>query len=162
MGLRDKWSGFKYLQALAPQDFITGSVEGNTIDLQGYDAATFYVNVGGVTSAGSMSNAYHQIMLEHGLESAAGVSVWSEVYPSQMLHSVYGLNGVSTLNSGQFQTIASYTDASAVYAVGYIGPNRYVRLRVSDVAAPSVMSAGAIAVLGLPSNWPVNDTPGEV
>lgn len=162
MGLRDKWSGFSFLQALPPQDFTTGSVNGTTIDRQGYDSVTFIVNVGAVTSAGSMSNASHKIMLEHGLESALGVSVWSEVYPSQMLHSVYGLNGTSTLDSGVFQLVASYTDASAAYAIGYIGPRRYIRIRISDTAAPSVMSAGAIAILGLPSNWPVNDTPGEV
>lgn len=157
---KDGYSNFGFFQVIAPQDLGTSAVEGTAVDKQGYQTATFVVNVGAATSAGAMSadNRY-QLMLEH-YNSTAGA--WSECYPSQMIHSVIGPAGAySTLNSGIFQSLASYTDASNTYTVGYKGPHRSVRIRISQVGAPSVFSVGAIGILGLPANWPVNEPVGE-
>lgn len=154
--MRDGYSNFKFFQALAPQDIATGSVEGASVDLLGYETAVIVVNVGAPTGGGALSaDNRHQLMLEH-YNSTAGA--WSECYPSQMLHSVVGEAGAySTLNSGIFQSIASTTSfANQVYMVGYKGPHRTIRLRISDVGAPSTYSMGAVAILGLPANWPVN------
>jgi hypothetical protein len=153
--MRDGYSNFGFFQALPPVVLGTASVPGTAIDLQGFETCLFLVNVGSATSAGAMSadNRY-QLMLEH-FNSAA--SAWSEVYPSQMIHSVVGQNGAySALNSGIFQSIASYTDGQKTYAVGYKGPQRTVRLRISQVGAPSLFSVSAEALLGLPASWPVN------
>jgi len=158
--MRDGYSNFGFFQALKPQVLAAAAVEGDAIDVLGYQTATIVVNVGTCTSAGAMSadNRY-QLMLEH-YNSVAGA--WSECYPSQMLHSVVGMDGAySTLNSGIFQSIASYTDQNKVYVVGYIGNNRSIRLRISQAGAPSVFSMGAVAILGLPANWPVNTPIGE-
>lgn len=160
--MKDGYSNFKFFQALAPQDIATGSVEGATVDTLGFQTAVIVVNVGAPTGGGALSaDNRHQLMLEH--YNSAGVSAWSEVYPSQMLHSVVGEYGsYSTLNSGIFQSIASTTSfANQVYMVGYKGPHRFIRLRISDVGAPSTYSMGAIAILGLPANWPVNTPAGE-
>lgn len=154
--MRDGYSNFGFFQALLPRVLSTGSVNGLTIDLKGYETATMVVIVGTCTSAGAMSadNRY-QLMLEH-YNSTAGA--WSECYPSQMLHSVVGDNGAySTLNSGIFQSVASYTDQSMVYYVGYKGPHRNIRLRISEVGAPSVFSVAALCICSLPANWPVNE-----
>ena len=159
--MKDGYSNFAFFQALPPQVLAVAAVEGETIDTLGYQTAVIVVNVGTCTSAGAMSadNRY-QLMLEH--YNSEGVSAWSECYPSQMLHSVVGEYGAySTLNSGIFQSIASYTDQSAVYYVGYKGPQRFIRLRISQAGAPSVFSVGAVAILGLPANWPVNTPAGE-
>ena len=153
--MRDGYSNFKFFQALKPQVLGTAAVEGESIDLRGFETAVIVVNVGTCTSAGAMStdNRY-QLMLEH-YNSDAGA--WSECYPSQMLHSVVGIAGAySSLNSGIFQSIASYTDQNKTYTVGYKGNRRSIRLRISQAGAPSVFSVGAIAVLGLPAQWPVN------
>lgn len=158
--MKDGYSNFGFFQALKPQALAAAAVEGDAIDVRGYQTAVIVVNVGTCTSAGAMSadNRY-QLMLEH-YNSTAGA--WSECYPSQMLHSVVGEYGsYSTLNSGIFQSIASYTDQNKVYYVGYKGPHRSIRLRISQAGAPSVFSIGAIAVLGLPANWPVNTPAGE-
>ena len=156
--LKDGYSGFRFFQAYEPQDVANGSITGVAIDTQGYETATIVVNVGTATG-GALSNAdnRHQLMLEH-YNSTVGVLAWSECYPSQMIHSVIGEAGAySTLNSGIFQSIGSFTSfASRTYAVGYKGPHRLIRLRISDVGAPSTYSMGAIAILGLPANWPVN------
>lgn len=154
--MRDMYSNLKFYQALKPQVLAAAAVEGDSVDIRGFEAACIVVNVGTCTSAGAMSadNRY-QLMLEH-YNSTAGA--WSECYPSQMIHSVVGPNGAySTLNSGIFQSIASYTDQNQVYAVGYKGPHRTIRLRISQAGAPSVFSMGAVAVLGLPSDWPISD-----
>lgn len=159
--LRDGYSNFKFFQALEPQDVATGSVTGVQVDTRGYDTAVIVVNVGTATGGGALStDNRHQLMLEHYNSTA---TAWSECYPSQMIHSVVGMAGAySTLNSGIFQSIASVTSyASQIYAVGYKGPHRLIRLRVSDVGAPSTYSMGAIAILGLPSDWPVSTPVGD-
>ncbi len=155
--LRDGYSNFKFFQALEPQDVVAGgSTSGITVDTQGYRTATIVVNVGTATGGGAMSvDNRFQLMLEHYNSTALA---WSECYPSQMIHSVVGEAGAySTLNSGIFQSVYTVTDyASKTYAVGYNGPHRLIRLRISEVGSPSTYSIGAIAILGLPANWPVN------
>ena len=121
---------------------------------------TFIVNVGANTSAGAFS-ADNRIwaMLEHAHDDGAGApSTWSEVYPSQIIHSTIGEDGAySTLNSGIFLSIDSVGGyASAAYAVGYKGARQWVRVKTSGVGQPSIYSMGAIAILGQPANWPVN------
>ena len=161
VNMRDGYSGFKFFQALEPQDVADGgATNGISIDVRGYQTATIIVNVGTATGGGALSaDNRFQLMLEHANSDADGSVNFSEVYPSQMLHSVVGTAGAySTLNSGIFQSIASVTSyACMVFAVGYIGPRRWIRLRVSEVGAPSTYSMGAIAVLGMPANWPVQE-----
>jgi hypothetical protein len=165
---RDNYSDLKFFQALVPQDVAAGAAtNGLTIDTRGYDACTFVINLGAMTGGGALSaDNRWQLKLEHGLESAAGVSAWSECYPSQMIHSVLGMAGAySTLNSGIFQSIASTTDISAgtgkIFFIGYKGPRRYVRIAISEVGAPSTISAAAVAVLGGANVWPVNEPAGD-
>jgi hypothetical protein len=159
---RDGYTGFKFYQALPPQDIVDGAQTlGPQVDTKGYETVTFIVNVGANTSAGAFSaDNKIQVKLEHAHESATGLaSTWSEVYPSQMIHSVIGEDGAySTLASGVFLSIDSVAGfASTAYAVGYKGNRQYVRVVVSGAGAPSHYSMGAIAILGLPANWPVNE-----
>lgn len=158
---RDGYSGFKFFQALEPQDVAAGGdTDGVSIDTKGFETVTIVVNVGTATGGGAFSvDNRFQLMLEHANSDADGSVNFSEVYPSQILHSVVGTAGAySTLNSGIFQSIASVTSyASQTYVAGYVGPRRWVRLRISEVGAPSTYSMGAVAVLGKPANWPVSE-----
>lgn len=156
MAIRDGYSNFKFFQALLPQVTVNAAkISGISVDTLGYDTCTFAVNVGGLTSGGATgAGSFWKIMLEHYNSVALA---WSEVYPSQMLHSVTGdQTAYSALNSGCFQSISSYTDASQVYVCGYKGPHRLVRVAISDTGAPSLMSLGCVAILGKPNHWPVN------
>jgi len=170
MPQRDGYSNFKFFQALAP--FITTDPpahDGIPIDTLGYDTCTVIVNVGDLASvgAGMAVDDFHQFKLEHAHGSiSVGIcsgpdSVWSECYPSEMIHSVVGAAGAySTLNSGIFQSIISSSGAqggSNVFVVGYKGLRRYVRLYLSGELTPSTMYIGAVAILGLPADWAVND-----
>jgi hypothetical protein len=159
---RDGYTGFKFYQVIAPQDIVDGAQTlGEQVNTKGYETITFVVNVGANTSAGAFSaDNLIQAKLEHAHESAAGLaSTWSEVYPSQMIHSVIGEDGAySTLASGVFLSIDSVAGfASTAYAVGYKGNRQYVRVVISGVGAPSVYSMGVLAILGMPMNWPVNE-----
>lgn len=160
---RDGYTGFKFFQCLEPQDVAAGAAtNGVSIDTLGFETCTIVVNVGTWDGGGALSAADNrfQLKLEHANSDADGSVNFSEVYPSQMLHSVVGIFGAySALNSGIFQSIHSATSfACRVYAIGYVGPRRWVRVVVSEVGAPSTYSMGAIAVLGLPANWPVSST----
>ena len=161
---RDGFSNFKFFQCLAP--FITTDPPahaGLAVDIKGFDTATIIVNVGDTGSGGALAvDDFHQLKLEH-YNSTAGA--WSECYPSQMIHSVVGeaatVAGASVLNSGIFQSIASSTDGSTTYYVGYKGPHRTIRLYISGELTPSTMQIGAVAVLGLPADWAVTEPVGD-
>lgn len=152
--LRDGYSGFRFYQALEPQDFASGAkYTGIAIDRRGFETVTFILNVGDNTGGGAFTAQYWEIMLEH-YNSTAGA--WSEVPPSQILHSVAGAGGAySTRASGVWLSVTS-ANQSQTHAVGYKGPRRSVRIALSDVNAASNMSFGAIAILGLPADWPIS------
>jgi len=156
--IRDGYSNFKFFQALAPQDTTTATMNGDSVDIKGFETATIVVNVGAQTGGGADSaTSRHQLKLEH-YNSTAGA--WSEVYPSQMIHSTTGANGAySTLASGAFQSLYCVTSfGNQAYAVGYRGPHRTIRVVVSQVGVPSLYSVSALAVLGLPADWPVSES----
>lgn len=162
--MRDCYSGFGFFEALPAQDCASGTAyAGNTIDRRGYDAVTFVVALGQTTGAGSWSNGNTFILLmEHANDSAAGtIDAWSEVYPSQILNSVYGEGGAfSTLAlapSGLFGTVDSASWSGLIEAAGYVGDRRYVRIRISSLSLPSTMSIAAVAICGCPANWPVHE-----
>jgi len=159
---RDGYSNFSFFNAL-PADVYAAAATGATIDLKGFDTAVINVNAHSLASAGAMSaDNVWKLVLQHGLASDAGVSAWSNVAHSLMLHSVIGLNGAySVLSDGVFQSFTSTTEltSTAIYTVGYKGDakHRYLRLYVSNTGVASTMWIAAVAVLGLPSVWPVND-----
>ncbi len=163
---RDGYSNFGFYQALAPR-FTTdaaGAENGDTLDLQGFDTATIALNVLSYCSAGANgAGDYVVYFLEHGLASAAGVSAWSAVPQSQMIHSTEG-GYDSTAETGVLASLMSGTDIaasanSALYFVGYKKDvlHRYLRIKLSNVGDASAMFAGAVAMLGLPGEWPVNE-----
>ena len=166
MTIRDLYSNFGFYQALAPRitTDAAGAENGQTLDLQGFAGATIALNVLSYCSAGANgAGDYVVFYLQHGLASAAGVSAWSAVPNSLLIHSVVG-GYASTGETGAFLSVMSGTDIaasanSAITFVGYKGDNlhRYLRLKLSNVGAASAMFAGAVAFLGYPSNWPVNE-----
>jgi hypothetical protein len=157
--MRDGYSNFKFFQCFEPQDLIEGARRtGVAIDIKGYETATILVNIGDNTGGGAFTAQWWQALLEH-YNSTAGA--WSECYPSQMIGCSVGEAGTfSVLYSGMWFSFGS-ADQSAVIAVGYKGPHRTIRVAFSDVNAASTMSIGAVAVLGLPANWPINTPAGD-
>lgn len=162
MALRDNYSNSKYFQAISPRvkdDANGGTITGVTVDTRGYEAVTFVVNVGDIEN-GLASASCLQLMLEHASNSAnnTGASDFAKVaYGSEILHSA--VSASTTLTSGIWQSDINASDAagSNVYIVGYRGKYRYVRLFVSGVGDSGCsVNIGAVAILGYPANWPVN------
>jgi len=153
---RDNYSNMKFFQALETQNYAPATVlSGPTIDLRGYEACTIVFTIGANASVSTAS--YIDLILQHGLlESAAGsVSAWSDVPHSQMIHSVYDRNSITS--TGLVQRIGDSSLGSAVYIVGYKGKARFLRVQVSATAAEESGLIGCVAILGEPANWPVNE-----
>lgn len=163
---RDVYSNFKFFQALHPQDLSDADLTGDDIDLQGYEGCAIVVNFGLLSEVTSAS--YIQLVLQHTDASALGNGPSDYEFVSAT--DLIGLaSTVTSLTSGVWKklmpittsTIATY--GSECYSIGYRGTKRYVRLYVDAVgaaasaAAASDVAVGAIAILGLPADWPVNE-----
>lgn len=154
MAKRDGYSGAGFFDALSPQDLDGTAVEGTTVDTQGFETVTFVVFAGDLTSAGAMSadNRHTFALREADVSTVASTpGAYTAVNSLDMIKS-----GSEAITSGVWQSITSTTDGSTIYQIGYRGKKRFVQLHFSGTGAPSVLSACAIAVLGLPANWPVN------
>ena len=156
MAKRDNYSGSGFFDALSPQDLPGTAVEGTDVDTLGFEAVTFVVFAGDLTSAGAMSaDNRHTFALQEASVStvASTAGAYTAVASLDMIKT-----GSEAITSGVWQSIASTTDGSTIYQIGYRGSKRFVRLHFSGNGAPSVLSACAIGILGLPGNWPVNSS----
>jgi hypothetical protein len=167
MAGKELFSHFGYFQAIYP-DVYTAAITGLTIDMRGYEAALFVVNINSYASAGADAATNQWIFtLQHASASTAGADTWSLVPNSQLIHSVAGGYG-STASTGLFFTLDSKTDlggttgasGNGILFVGYKGDtnHRYVRLYVSVLSVPSAAWMAGTCILGSPANWPVNET----
>jgi len=140
--------------------------------------------ISGVASALVSVHSCGWVRMQHGTSNTAGTVVWSNCSAEQILvdlrlsgatSNTAGLtstsmgvlavsNAGSGLDNGTFFCLGGVSAdnqsfwESKAYAAGYIGDHRWVRLVVSASAAGETSAVGiaAIAVLGLPGDWPVN------
>lgn len=157
--MRDMYSNFAFLEAFPPQDLTVGNLAGDTIDLRGYNGCTFVIVAAGFTGGGDMSAGdHHQVAIELGYASAAGVSCWSAIpYGSMVITSLF--SEAQTLTSGNVLSVdsASWSGVAVAFGVKQLidSNHRYIRLNVSGVGDASICSMAAICILGYPANWPV-------
>jgi hypothetical protein len=162
---KDLFSNFAFLLAKGAHVSISaaGAINGETIDAAGYNALGFVVNCASYCSGGANGAGDQvELIIQRGLASAAGVSAWSNVDNSQIIHSYYG-GYDSTGTTGIFAILTSSTDITAtnsavVYKVGIKmdADHRYYRFKYSNIGDASAMWMAAEAILGTPANWPVN------
>jgi hypothetical protein len=186
-GVRDGYSNFKFFDVIAP-DTTNGAqaVSGVPVDKQGYETITFLFAIKTDVS-GTVSGAYPSVYsgyflrMTHGNSNAAGVVVYSNCQASHMLIDVTmsgQMSGVSDTSMGWMQgnsngsgvsegiffhfgisqSFISYIE-SKVWAAGYIGDRRWIRVHLSCSAAADVSTIGfaCFAIGGLEANWPIND-----
>lgn len=125
---RDQNSNLSAAESIRPQ-VAAGGVNGQTVDLRGYDSATVVVSVGAITGSGASS----AVSIE---ESDTGTGGWTDVADADILGTE---PGALTANSD--------------YQFGYIGDKRYVRA-VFALGAATNVAVSAMVVRGNPHKAP--------
>jgi len=170
MNIKEFYSNFGFFCAFRPNIIsdAQGTEHGYEMDMQGYKAVTIIGELTSYASAGAQGAAdITTVLLYHGLASAAGVSAWSLVPGSQIIHSVYGGIG-STGETGIIMSIMSKTDLntdSTVAASGIIvmagykmdTTHRYLRVDVRNSDAASAGYFAAFAIMEPSGDWPINE-----
>lgn len=158
------YSSFGFFNAFYA-DVYTAAAEGLTIDLLNANAVTFAIAINSFASAGDNGTNAFCFLLQHGLASADGVSAWSNVPLSQIIHSVEG-GYDSTASDGRFYVMGSKTDlggttgasGNGIIFAGYKKDvlHRYVRVYLSISGNASAAWMAGVAFTGNVSDWPVN------
>lgn len=127
--MRDLYSNIGAVLALVPA-VKTAAGEGPAIDLQGFGSVAFVVATGAVAGDGDFG-----LKLQESDIADSGGFADADA-------SVVDSNAPATL------------EASSAYKLGYRGCKRFVRLALTKEGGTSI-AAGAVAVLGRPTNAPV-------
>ena len=138
----DNFSTHKVVLAEVPAA-ITGTATSDTIDLLGFNSVTCYVAFGADTTPPDGSN-YWTCTIH---ESDAASSGFAAAAAGDVIGNTANAFGV--VNSGD--------DDNAIYALGYKGTKRYLRIVVTETGAVSTTIC-AFAVLGNASDGPVSNT----
>ena len=127
---------------------LTADANGNTVDRQGFDSVALAASVGvsGDTLSGSVKI---ELEVEHAEDDGTGSpDTWEDCADTDLLNSVAGTN------PGTFAVIDDPAEDDLVYATGYIGDRRFVRVVANltgthtngtPVSAVAVLGHGALA-----------------
>lgn len=148
--MRDNYNGQAFRSALTAA-VRTADANGATVDLQGFNAAaiTAAVGVSGDTLSGSVKV---ELEVQHSLDDGAGApAAWVACADADLLNSVTGTN------TGTFAVIDDAAEDDAVYATGYVGGRRFVRV-VANLTGTHTngIPLSAVAVLGEPDFAPAS------
>src|SRR5690242_19740977 len=136
MASRDGAHGVIEKQAFVPAA-KTATANGLDIDTSGYEAATFYLNVGVVT------DGTHTPKLQEADDNGSGsAGTYSDVAAAGLIRSFTAL------------TTGAGNGGSAVQEVGYIGGKRWVRIVMTVSGATTGAVYGATCALGKARNLP--------
>lgn len=137
---RDNFNNLKFVSAIDPAS-ITGDTTGIEIDLQGYESCTFVLQYGTCGDVPDGSNYFKGIIHESS-ESGTGFAAAADA-------DVIVNAGETAANAFGFMNSAA--DDNAIYALGYRGDKRYVKLIIDETGSLNTGTpVAAIAVLGHP------------
>jgi len=157
---RELASHLKFLQAAPAKVFGTADLNGDDIDMRGYDAVLIAVNIGNAVSVHAAS--FLTLRIQHTDASALGAGPSDYVYCNSidLLRFDADAKVTNLLTSGIWFSVTSTAYSGTVQYVAYVGDKRYVRLtqELSGTLA-SGNSVGcvtaAIAILFKAGTWPV-------
>lgn len=127
---RDSNSNLAALESIRPQ-VATGAVNGETVDLRGYDSATIAVSIGAITGTAGDATVT--------LEESDDGTTFSDVADADIL--------------GTEPTLAANND----YQFGYIGGSRYVRA-VFALGGETNVAVSAMVVAGHAHKAPTDES----
>lgn len=141
--MRDLHNCVKAVPALLPVA-ITATTSGKIIDLQGYEAVEFVVEVGIATSGLDASNKYTVTV-------QAGNTVNDVATPTT-------ITDAATVTAAQLlgtpPTLDNAADDENVYRFGYVGDKRYVQLVFTETGTAAA-PVSAVAILSCARHNPV-------
>lgn len=122
--MRDLHNNLDGAAALTPRSVAAnGTINGSTVDVQGYNSVEFLV------AAGTITDGTHAVNVQ---DSDDG-STWADADAASIL--------------GAEPSFAA-TDDNLVKQVGYVGPKRYCRIQLVSSGVTSGGLFGAVATLG--------------
>lgn len=125
MAMKDLANNLSVLQLVDPV-VVTADTNSTSVDTQFDNGAMLIVNVGesGDTLSGS-------VKFDYILEDSTDDSTFSAVTSATSV--TYG----SVDGSGIFATVDAAAEDDAAYVIGYVGPNRYVRVKIDATGSHS-------------------------
>jgi hypothetical protein len=173
MAVRETYSNFGYYQMFGAAEYAaaempaSGELSSISIDTRGYEAVTIIVNVGSCDVENSASCMQLRLMHCDTTTSTDYVNVSSADLIgsdwSVTSGAVISFGGDSALVSGVIMDFdipsGSTLSGQGTWAFGYIGKYRYIKLMLESTGTVDTgsIAMAAIAVPGLPANWPVCD-----
>lgn len=144
--MRDLISNILVKRAISPVSVADNTPQvSQIIDLQGYDAAAFLLNIGSVADA----DVTFVVLVEEG--DAANLSDAAAVADADMVSQTLG---TAPETAAGFQ----FDDDNEVRKIGYIGNKRYIRMTVTPANNASAALISATALLGYPARLPVTQS----
>lgn len=129
------------------------TVAGAALDLQGYDSASFYAQIG--AWGDTVSGGLIEIGLQHSDDTVAGNFV--DVPNADLTDTIAGASTVSgAVATGVFASVNATSNDQKVVKTGYKGNKRYVRVKING--EKNLATGTPVAVLmvkGHPGNAPV-------
>ncbi len=133
---KQTFNSVQVIQSLAPIAIVDGTDNGASADMQAavanFQDAVFVIN------AGLWTDGVHTVSAEDSPDDSA----WTAV-------------GAGDLD-GTFTVVDGATVDDQVYAVGYLGTERFVRVVIVTTGATTGAVIGATIILGNPDTLPVN------
>jgi len=136
--------------------FGTAHVSTGEVDLQGYNAVTFLVNVGSNGSNALTSANYWQIRLQEAAASGVSAGTFADATNGYYVLPYGGDNATATLISGVVGVIDDVTGDDLTWQIGYIGPSQYVKLVLEPIASAPDLPLSITALRGEPNRLPVS------
>lgn len=174
---RETYSNFGYYEMFEAAEYAaaempaSGELSSISVDLRGFDAATIIINVGSCDVNGSESCMKLRLMHADSVTAAS----YDFVSSTDLLGSDFLVNsgalstapisfgGDMALVSGTIMDFdiaaASTLSGQGTWVIGYKGPRRYLKLMLESTGTANTGSIAmcAMAIAGLPANWPVCD-----
>jgi len=144
--MRDMYSRYKAVQSLEPLIRTTGTANGATVDLRGYEGALIIASVGQTAETLAAGTD-----IEFRVQESSDDSTWTAVADADLIHYVAGRLAVA----GTFALIDSNSEDVAVYQTAYRGTKRYIRIvAVTTNCATGTSSAGVVVLDVAARNYP--------
>jgi len=136
--------------------FGTAHVSTGEVDLQGYNAVTFVVNIGSAGSNAITSANHWHIRLQEAAASGVSAGTFADVTDGWFVLPYGGDNGSAALTSGVVGAIDDVTTTDSTWQIGYIGDSQYVKLVFEPIASAPDLPLSVTAIRGDPNRSPVH------